>query len=150
MRTKKQQKRHVNYHTRDLNSFPFFSYEKRRKSHGVPGNEAGMSHQMPMTVMLSEPDEQILAKRSEMTIDTMPQLAVAPKKGHRHANSMLPTSMTLSVKQNGRPFKQVDLGHAAHKSTTNRTKVAYWAGLRVEGGLSPFGINADDLTRWND
>ncbi len=29
-------------------------------------------------------------------------------------------------------------------------RVSYWAGLRVEGGLSPFGINADELTRWND
>ena len=29
-------------------------------------------------------------------------------------------------------------------------RVSYWAGLRVEGGLSPFGINADELTKWND
>jgi len=38
----------------------------------------------------------------------------------------------------------------ASKSTTNHQKVAFWAGLRVEGGLSPFGINADALTKWND
>ena len=29
-------------------------------------------------------------------------------------------------------------------------QVTFWAGLRVEGSLSPFGINADELTRWND
>ena len=31
-----------------------------------------------------------------------------------------------------------------------RGQVNYWAGLRVEGGLNPFGMNADELTRWND
>jgi len=28
--------------------------------------------------------------------------------------------------------------------------VTYWAGLRVEGGISPFGLHSDELTRWND
>ena len=28
--------------------------------------------------------------------------------------------------------------------------MTYWAGLRVEDGLSPFGISTDELTRWND
>lgn len=28
-------KRAVNYHTRDLNQYPFFNYNKRRQSHGV-------------------------------------------------------------------------------------------------------------------
>ena len=39
---------------------------------------------------------------------------------------------------------------AAASNIRNSRKVTYWAGLRVEGNLSPFGIATDDLTRWND
>lgn len=143
-------KRHVNYHTRDLSTFPFFSYHKRRQSHAVSGKETGASHQAPLTVKLSEPDENVSSLRSGFAIDSVPKLAVAPKNGHRrHANSMLPSSLTLSGGKDSMSFKSVNLGQAGQK-TPNRTRVAYWAGLRVEGGLSPFGINVDDLTRWND
>jgi len=27
--------------------------------------------------------------------------------------------------------------------------VTFWAGLRVEGGLCGFGLNADEMTKWN-
>ena len=48
-----------------------------------------------------------------------------------------------------RTLKKIKL--AGGKSTTAKSrKVTFWAGLRVEGSLSPFGINADDLTRWNE
>ena len=36
------------------------------------------------------------------------------------------------------------------EKSANSRQVTFWAGLRVDGGLSPFGINTDDLTRWND
>ena len=32
----RRNKSNVNYHTRDLNVYPFLSYNKRRQSHGMP------------------------------------------------------------------------------------------------------------------
>ena len=44
------------------------------------------------------------------------------------------------------------LGHQSQmpRSQRHSKKVSFWAGLRVEGGLQPFGIKADSHTRWND
>ena len=55
------------------------------------------------------------------------------------AQSAGPGHITTSVSATTKP-----------NSTKQIRKVAFWAGLRVEGGLNPFGINADELTRWND
>jgi len=60
------------------------------------------------------------------------------------------TRMTTSTGDKSgasRLFSNVNLGDTTHP---HKRQVSYWAGLRVEGGLSPFGMNCDDLTRWND
>lgn len=52
------------------------------------------------------------------------------------------------------PKRQIGLSpitnHGSATANRSHQRVAYWAGLRVEGGLKPFGINADQLTRWNE
>jgi len=48
------------------------------------------------------------------------------------------------------PPKTLRLRVMPNSTKNSNRRVAFWAGLRVEGGLRPFGINADELTRWND
>ena len=80
--------------------------------------------------------------QSHFTIDTMPKLKIAPiSKPNR--NSQAHQNKTADNKLNLKQIKST-------KNAQNRSKVAYWAGLRVEGGLNPMGRNADELTRWND
>ena len=46
-------------------------------------------------------------------------------------------------------FQNISLGSTCNSKQSDR-KVTFWAGLRVEGTLSPFEIKDDDLTKWND
>ena len=46
-------------------------------------------------------------------------------------------------------FQNISLGSTCNSKRSDR-KVTFWAGLRVEGTLSPFEIKDDDLTKWND
>ena len=129
-----------NYHTRDLNQFPFFNFDKRRKSQGVP-NEPLSSIAMDK---LNRKQQKIAnaekRMQSHFTIDTMPKLKIAPiSKPNRNSIA----NKTADYKFNLNKIQSLNNPQA-------RSKVAYWAGLRVEGGLNPMGRNADELTRWND
>ena len=46
-------------------------------------------------------------------------------------------------------FQNISLGSTCNSKQSDR-KVTFWAGLRVEGTLSPFEIKDDNLTKWND
>ncbi len=37
----------------------------------------------------------------------------------------------------------------ASRHRLNREKVTYWAGLRIEGALTPFEIKNDEMYKWN-
>ena len=65
-----------------------------------------------------------------------PSAAAAPRTSR---NILHPSYATQNSPRNNMP-----------NSTKNSRRVSFWAGLRVEGALNPFGINADELTRWND
>ena len=72
------------------------------------------------------------------------------QSGHKHTRSLgVQANKTQKVGKDGRAYTQVNLS-GVPQSSTSRTRVAYWAGMRVEGGLSPFNINMDDLTKWNE
>ena len=72
----------------------------------------------------------------------MPKLKISQSK-QPNRNSHAQHNKTADHKFN---IKEIKSG----AQRQNRSKVTYWAGLRVEGGLNPFGMNADELTRWND
>ena len=63
---------------------------------------------------------------------------------------------TKSMPHHNKFYQSIKLGGSGHggsidmtEKSANSRQVTFWAGLRVEGSLSPFGINTDDLTRWN-
>ena len=37
----------------------------------------------------------------------------------------------------------------ASRTKSNREKVTYWAGMRIEGTMTPFERKEDDLYKWN-
>ena len=140
-------KRAVNYHTRDLNQYPFFNYSKRRQSHGVssqhPMNGAVTSQNLYSNRQRIPTDsDQPAAQKSAYDINTMPALFQGTPTNAR--------SQARSISKDSRMFKNIKLGSSTTKAGGNGGKVAYWAGLRVEGGLNPFGRNADEMTQWND
>ena len=121
--------------------------------------QVGQSHFVPEGERLTEPDDQLTTRvkgvnKSQFKIDTMPKLypqrpgpssSVGPVKSNKAANSRA-----------HRLYQNCSLGNSARAEKPAKSlqsggaQVTFWAGLRVEGGLSPFGIGCDDLTRWND
>ena len=69
-------------------------------------------------------------------------------KGTNGARSTAGRQMHLAKNRDKSLYQSCKFGSGG--STQNAHHVTYWAGLRVEGGLSPFGKSPDDLTKWND
>ena len=114
------------------------------------GARARASHNIEELRKLGIPQ---LEKVSLLTLDPpMP----APRISKRVGQSVGPSATALCPA----PKTSRNISHPTYatqksprnlpNSTKNSRRVSFWAGLRVEGALNPFGINADELTRWND
>lgn len=114
------------------------------------GTRARASHDIEELRKLGVPQ---LEKVSLLTLD--PRMP-APRINKRIGQSEGPSATALCQESK----KSRNISHPKHatqksprnlpNSTKNSRRVSFWAGLRVEGALNPFGINADELTRWND
>ena len=137
-KAKSMNKRAVNYHTRDLSQYPFFNYENtRRPSQGASNHYSGLVASQTVNSgehLLSDRAHDTNLQKSLYSIDTLPF-----EKLHMHH-------------QQNNTAKAANSRHFSNFNSTSKQnkKVTYWAGQRIEGGIKPFGLGTDELTRWND
>ena len=116
-----------------MNAYPFFNFDKRRKSQGIP-SETRISTIEQLKTKYDAKAEDEKRIQSHYTIETMPK---------------------ITCQSSGQATRNLQSHQRTHDPRTfnnqrnSKNKVSYWAGLRVEGGLQPFSRHADDMTHWN-